>query len=162
MTRSDSHKTFDLSVSRVFDAPAALVFHAWTDPITLARWWGPPGTDAPACELDLKPGGKFCPARLDPQGNVSRYQAVFLEIVANERLVFTDAYVDSWVPSAKPFMTGIITMNDAGDTTDYTATARHWSEEDLKTHEEMGFHRHWNDTADRLMGLLAELKLEGR
>ena len=157
---TDHDGLFDLSVSRIFDVPAALIFHAWTDPVTLARWWGPAGPQVPQCELDLRLGGKFHPAKLDPEGNVLRYRAVFLEIVENERLVFSDAYIDAWVPSAKPFMTGIITMREVGRNTEYTATARHWSEEDLKTHEDMGFHEHWNETADRLTHVLAQLKRE--
>jgi uncharacterized protein YndB with AHSA1/START domain len=44
-------------ITRVFDAPRALVFKAWTDPKHVAQWWGPPGFTNPVCELDVRPGG---------------------------------------------------------------------------------------------------------
>ena len=52
----------------------------------------------------------------------------------------TDAYTRSWEPSAKPFMTLILTFEDlGGGKTRYTARARHWSEADREAHEKMGF-----------------------
>ena len=49
----------DLSVSRVFDAPRALVYRAFTDPEQLAAWWGPTGSERPLDQMDfdVRPGG---------------------------------------------------------------------------------------------------------
>ena len=49
--------------------------------------------------------------------------------------------------------TAIITFEDEGGKTRYTATVRHWSAEDKKTHEEMGFHPGWGQCADQLAAL---------
>lgn len=48
-----------LAISRVFDAPRALVFRAFTDPIHLASWWGPSGHTvcAEGMSFDIRPGG---------------------------------------------------------------------------------------------------------
>ncbi len=46
-----------LVITRVFDAPRALVFKAWTEPERLMRWWGPKGFTTPFCKVDLRPGG---------------------------------------------------------------------------------------------------------
>ena len=48
-----------LAVSRVFDAPRALVFRAFTNPDQLATWWGPSGNSLPRDEIefDVRPGG---------------------------------------------------------------------------------------------------------
>ncbi|MGA9597326.1 MAG: SRPBCC domain-containing protein [Acidimicrobiia bacterium] len=49
----------DLSITRVFDAPRALVYLAFTDPEQLAAWWGPTGSVRPLDEMhfDVRPGG---------------------------------------------------------------------------------------------------------
>jgi uncharacterized protein YndB with AHSA1/START domain len=49
----------DLSITRVFDAPRALVYRAFTDPEQLAAWWGPTGSVRPLDEMkfDVRPGG---------------------------------------------------------------------------------------------------------
>jgi len=77
--------------------------------------------------------------------------------VENEKLVFTDAYTAAWVPSGKPFFTGILTFEDEGGKTRYTARARHWTEADCKAHEDMGFHQGWGIATDQLAALAATL-----
>ena len=74
-------------------------------------------------------------------------------MVKNEKVVFTDAYTKAWEPSGKPFMTAIVTFEDEGGKTRYTARALHWTAEDAKTHEEMGFHEGWGLCADQLAAL---------
>ena len=44
-------------ITRVFDAPRALVWKAWTDPKHMAQWWGPHTFTNPVCEMDVRPGG---------------------------------------------------------------------------------------------------------
>jgi uncharacterized protein YndB with AHSA1/START domain len=48
-----------LAISRVFDAPRALVYRAFTDPDEVAAWWGPIGSERPRdlIEFDVRPGG---------------------------------------------------------------------------------------------------------
>ncbi len=55
----------EIIITRMFDAPRALVFKAWTDPRHVARWWGPKGVTNPVCELDVRPGGAI---RIDMRG----------------------------------------------------------------------------------------------
>ena len=47
------------TTERVFDAPLATVWKAWTDPTLLKQWWGPHNVSIPECEVDLQVGGKF-------------------------------------------------------------------------------------------------------
>nr|WP_242483008.1 SRPBCC domain-containing protein [Pseudomonas sp. TH10] len=81
---------------------------------------------------------------------------VFLEIVAPERLVFTDAFTPGWIPSGKPFMSAQVTLEEREGKTLYTARAMHWSEEDRQAHESMGFHDGWGQSLDRLVKLVTE------
>lgn len=53
------------------------------------------------------------------------------------------ADTSAWVPSGKPFFTCILTFEDEGGKTRYTARARHWNAEDCKAHETTGFHVGW-------------------
>jgi uncharacterized protein YndB with AHSA1/START domain len=86
----------------------------------------------------------------DPDGNDHPYHGVYLEVIPNRKLVFTDAYSTAWQPSEKPFMTVILTFEDEGGKTRYTARARHWTVEDRENHEKMGFHEGWGQCAAQL------------
>lgn len=49
----------EITITREYDAPRALVFKAWTDPEMVKQWWGPEGVFIPVCELDVRPGGSM-------------------------------------------------------------------------------------------------------
>ncbi len=83
-----------LVLTRVLDAPRALVFRAWTRPEHLVRWWGPKGFTAPSCQMDVRPGGAFRILMRSPEGTDHRVRGVYREIVEPERLVFTWAWED--------------------------------------------------------------------
>ena len=83
---------------------------------------------------------------------------IFLEIVPQERLVFTDAYSEGFFPRAESFMTGTVELSDTNDgKTRMIWSARHTSEETVKQHIEMGFEQGWNAAADQLDELAATL-----
>ncbi|KYF85249.1 SRPBCC family protein [Sorangium sp. So ce296] len=140
----------DLVLTRIIDAPREKVFKAWTDPELLKKWFAPQPFTTPFAELDVRPGGASLIVMRDPQGNEYPNKGVFLEVVENERLVFTDAYTRAWEPSEKPFMTVILTFEDQGGKTKYTARARHWTVADREAHEKMGFHEGWGQCAAQL------------
>jgi uncharacterized protein YndB with AHSA1/START domain len=85
----------ELVVTRVFDAPRELVFRAWTEPERVVRWWGPERFTMPYCDIDLRPGGTFLRCMRSPEGRDFWMTGVFREIVAPERLVFTDSFADA-------------------------------------------------------------------
>lgn len=147
----------DLAVSRLIDLPPEPLFRAWTDPLLLAQWWGPHGTTTSHCDIDLRPGGLFRTVMHLPDGTQHIYQGVYLEIVAPQRIVFTDAYGPGWVPAAHAFMTAITTFEAQGSATLYTAQARHWTVADRETHAKMGFHKGWTESLDRLVAVAARL-----
>lgn len=81
-----------LTLTRLFDAPPALVFKAWTGPEHVARWWGPKDFTVPSCEWDFRPGGRWRACMRSAEGAEYRSRGVFREIAAPERLVFTFAW----------------------------------------------------------------------
>jgi len=84
----------EVTITRVFDAPRALVFKAWTDPEHLSRWWGPRGFTVHVCEINFRVGGGWHIRMKSPQGAEDRQRGVFREIVESERIVFTYAFED--------------------------------------------------------------------
>jgi uncharacterized protein YndB with AHSA1/START domain len=82
--------TREFELTRVFDAPRPLVFKVWTDPRYVASWWGIDGATNPVCELDVRPGGAWRIDMRTATGVIYPNGGVFLEVVENERLVFSD------------------------------------------------------------------------
>jgi len=78
----------ELTLVRVYDAPRALVFKAFTDPAHLARWWGPHGFTTPICEFDARPGGTLRIHMRAPDGRVYVTQGEVREFVTPARLTF--------------------------------------------------------------------------
>jgi len=147
----------ELVLTRLIDAPREKLFRAWTEPELMKQWFCPRPWTTPVIETDVRPGGSSYILMRGPDGTEMPNRGVYLEVVKNERLVFTDAYTSAWVPSAKPFFTGIITFEDEGGKTRYTARARHWTREDRETHEKMGFHEGWGACADQLAELVKKI-----
>ena len=157
---SDNPESADreLVLKRIIDAPRELVFRAWTDPELLKQWFAPLPWTTPHAELDVRPGGASLVVMRSPEGQDFPNPGVYLEVAPNERLVFTDAYTRAWEPSEKPFMTGILTFEDVGGKTRYTARVCHWTAADREKHEQMGFHQGWGQCADQLAALVARMR----
>lgn len=145
----------ELVITRIINAPREKLFRAWTEAELLKRWFAPLPFTTPVAELDVRAGGSSRIVMRDADGNDYPNRGIYLEVVKNERLVFTDAYVEAWIPSEKPFMTGILTFEDVGGKTRYTARVLHWTVKDRDTHEQMGFHAGWNQCTDQLEKLVA-------
>lgn len=140
----------DLVITRLIDAPRERVYRAWTDKAELPQWWAPRPNTTPLVVMDVRPGGQFQTVMNGPEGEEYRTYGVYLEVVPNEKLAFTDAYLDAWTPSESPFMTVIVTFEDEGGKTRYTARVQHWSIEARNRHFEMGFFDGWGTCADQL------------
>ena len=82
------------SISRVFQAPRALVFKVHTDPVHLARWFGPAGTQVIKADMDLRPGGTYHYGLRTQDGAEMWGKQVYQEVVAPERLVFVQSFSD--------------------------------------------------------------------
>jgi uncharacterized protein YndB with AHSA1/START domain len=141
----------ELVLARILDAPRENVYRAWTEPELLKQWFAPKPWSTPHAELDVRAGGTDLIVMADPDGNEFPSSGVFLEVVPNEKLVFTDAYTKAWEPAEKPFMSVVLTFEDAGDNkTRYIARVSHWNAADREAHEKMGFHEGWGQCADQL------------
>lgn len=150
-----SQSSFELVLTRVIDVPPERLYLAWTS--RLPEWWGPHGTTTPFWEVDLRSGGVFRTIMRVPDGTEFPTRGIFLEVVPNERIVFTDAFDPGWHPRPDIFFTAITTFEPLpGGRTRYTARALHWTREACDRHEAMGFHQGWGESLDRLVSLVSE------
>lgn len=148
----------DLILTRDFDARPDKLYRAWTEPALLTQWFTPAPWTTPKAELDVRAGGSSVVTMRRPDGTEFPNCGVFLEVIPNRRLVFTDAYTSAWVPSEKPFMTVTLTFDDLGSgRTRYTARVSHWTVADREQHEQMGFHKGWPIATEQLATVVAKL-----
>lgn len=145
----------ELVLERMVKATPEQMWRAWTDPELMKQWFTPAPWKTVHVETDVRVGGASLIVMQGPDGNEFPNRGVYLEVVPHKKLVFTDAYVSAWEPSAKPFMTGILTFEAEGDATRYKARVLHWSEEDRLAHEKMGFHEGWGKATHQLEALFA-------
>lgn len=141
----------DLILERVVDVPRELVWAAWTKPEHIVHWFAPKPWTTTDCEIDLRPGGILSFTMRSPEGKDFPNIGCVLEVVPQERLVWTDALLPGYRPSAKPFFTAIIALEKQGKGTRYTATAIHRDEAGRKQHEEMDFYEGWGQCLDQLV-----------
>lgn len=78
-----------IHMTREFDAPAALVFKAFTDPALLPQWWGPEGMTTVVESMQVKKGGTWRYIQHDAEGNEYAFNGVYHDISAPNRLVYT-------------------------------------------------------------------------
>ena len=166
MNHSKPHQPdpkLDLVLERVVDVPRELVWKAWTQPEHLKKWFTPKPWETIDCEIDLRPGGIFRTTMRSPEGEEFPNLGCYLEVVENEKLVWTGALGPGYRPigdptSCGPFvMSAIILLEPHGNGTKYTAIAIHGDEDGCQKHAEMGFHEGWGTVADQLNELLKTL-----
>jgi uncharacterized protein YndB with AHSA1/START domain len=145
--------TREVVITRVIDAPRALVFKAWTDPGHLARWWGPEGFTNPVCEADPRVGGAWRIVMRAPDGTDFPCGGVYREIVEPERLVFTNIATDA---AGNPVLDGLTTVSFAehGGKTLLTLQTRATALVDFAAAYLAGMEAGWTQSLDRLAARL--------
>lgn len=147
----------DLLLEREVDVPVELVWAAWTIPEHITKWFTPAPWTTPECEIDLRPGGIFRTVMRSPDGDENHNIGCYLEVVENERLVFTSALGPAFRPVGEtpefPF-TAVISMEPSGGGgTRYAALAMHGDPGVAKRHSDLGFHEGWGAALDQLVAL---------
>jgi uncharacterized protein YndB with AHSA1/START domain len=152
-----------LVVTRVFDAPRDLVFKAWTEPEHLVHWWGPKGFTTPFCTVDLRVGGVFHYCMRSPEGFEVWGRGVYREIVAPERIVYTDAFADEQGNPVEPGRYGMSSGHPRETRVTVTFTD-HQGKTTVTLHHAMpgafpertGIEQGWTEMLDRLGAELAK------
>lgn len=142
----------ELVLARIVDATPEQLFKVWTTPERFPEWFCPKPWRAEVTKMDLTPGGASENVMFGPDGERFENKGVYLEIVPNKKIVFTDAFTAGWVPAEDGgMMTATLTFETQADgKTLYIARAGHPTVEKLKTHEQMGFHEGWGIVAEQM------------
>ena len=114
-------------IERTFEAAVDLIWQMWTDPDHFKEWYGPQGFSVPVAEMELRVGGKRLICMASPDGSMKMWTTgEYVEIVPNERLVYTESPADEngnlvspaamGMPEGYPAMTEVtVTLEDLPD-----------------------------------------------
>ncbi len=150
--RFTADPTLDLVLERDVDVPRPLVWKAWTTPEHVRAWFAPRPWSVSECVIDLRPGGVFRTVMRSPEGQTFPGDGCVLEVVPEERLVWTDALLPGFRPAQEPFFTAVIELFDSGGGgTRYVATAIHRDAAGRQRHADMGFVEGWGTALDQLV-----------
>lgn len=146
----------DIELVRETDVAPELVWQAWTTPELLTQWFTPKPYETPHCEIDLRPGGRFRTIIRSPEGDESDGTGCYLEVIPNERLVWTSALGPGFRPQSDPMpFTAIIELSRTSvGGTRYRAVAMHQSPQGRQQHADMGFVDGWGASFDQLVELM--------
>jgi uncharacterized protein YndB with AHSA1/START domain len=144
----------EITITRIFDAPRALVFKAWTDAKMLAQWWGPKGFTNPVCEIDARVGGALRIHMRAPDGSIYPMKGEIREIVPPERLAFTNIAMDE---TGNPIIEGFttVTFADEHGKTRLTLHTRGSAVVEKAVAYLQGMEMGWTMSIDKLQTLLA-------
>lgn len=162
-----------LVLTRVFDAPVAAVWNAWTTPEALARWWGPHGMTASAT-LDVRAGGTFSLTMHAADGADYPLTGEYLDVVENRHLVMEmhlDDHPASWhdylaeevtkaggaedVPPSLTVVTRVTFEAQGAAQTRLTVEQVYASEIDRDAFEALGSVDGWSQSFEKLDRILA-------
>ena len=154
----------DLSFTRVVNVPRALVWRAWTEPALLKPWFCPMPWKTIDCEIDLRPGGLFHTTMQSPEGLEFPNAGCYLEVVPQEKLVWTNALLPGYRPNQPAatcgsadvdfLFTAMVELADVAEGTRYTATVMHADEAGCQKHATMGFEAGWGAALDQLVAMI--------
>jgi uncharacterized protein YndB with AHSA1/START domain len=154
----------DLTFERIVDVPPELIWRAWTEPEHLMPWFCPVPWKTVECEIDLRPGGIFRSVMQSPEGQNFPNLGCYLEIVANEKLVWTNALLPGFRPATPNaeklgefFFTATIALTPHGSGTKYTATVRHGNEASCQQHAAMGYEAGWGKALEQLLAYVKNI-----
>jgi uncharacterized protein YndB with AHSA1/START domain/predicted enzyme related to lactoylglutathione lyase len=153
----------EIRITRVFAAPRALVFKAWTEPERMKAWFGPNGFTTPVCRIDLRPGGVSHICMRSPEGQDFWSRGVYREIVEPALIIATDTFADADGNVVEPTQYGmsaswpreaLITVTFVEQDGQTTFTLRHAVGVASASEAEM-CQQGWNESLDRLAAYLA-------
>ena len=144
----------DLVFERIFDAPRAQVWKAFTDPEIIPRWWGKHGTTTTVVEMDVRPGGKWRYVNRDPGRDDVTFYGEYLDVAPIERYEWTFMFdVEGIGPMGGP---ETYRFDDLGDRTKVTSVGHFDSVESIEGALSTGMVPGAIETWDRLAAFLAD------
>ncbi len=139
-------------ITREFDAPAHLVWRAWTTPELVKRWWSGKRGEVTLVEIDLRVGGSWRYVMIaSSAGFEVGFHGEYQEIVPNERMVSTEVFEglpDAGIPGGESLNT--LTLTEVDGRTTLTVLVQHRSKEDRDGHIDSGMEGGMQESMDAL------------
>jgi uncharacterized protein YndB with AHSA1/START domain len=143
----------EILITRQFDAPAALVFKAWTTPELVTRWWGFDTSEWLVCDIDLREGGSWRYVTREEEGYEVAFHGEYRTIEAPHRIVSTEVF--EGVPDAAAINT--IVFDERAGVTTLSINVVHDSQEHRDAHIASGMEAGMQISMNRLEDVVAEL-----
>jgi uncharacterized protein YndB with AHSA1/START domain len=143
----------EVVMTRVFDAPRALLWKAYTDPSLIQKWWGPRRYSTVVEKMDVRPGGVWRIVNRGVDGAEYWFNGVFSEVVKPERLVRTFEFEGA----PGHIMVETTTFDELEGKTNVTVTSLFKTKEDRDGMVASGMRDGATESMDRLAGLLKEM-----
>jgi uncharacterized protein YndB with AHSA1/START domain len=141
-------------ITREFDAPARLVYRAWTEPELVRRWWSGDRGEMTSAEIDLRVGGTWRYVMTANAGFEVAFHGEYREIVPAERVVSTEVF--EGMPDAEALDT--ITFTEAGGRTTVRLLVQHSSQEHRDAHINSGMEEGMQESLARLEQVARSLR----
>jgi uncharacterized protein YndB with AHSA1/START domain len=133
-------------ITRDFDAPAPLVYKAWTTPELIKRWWAGDHGEVTSAEVDLRVGGTWRYVMTANEGFEVAFHGEYRDIVTDERIVSTEVF--EGMPDAAALSTN--TFVDSAGRTTLTILVQHSSQEHRDVHINSGMEGGMQESMDHL------------
>jgi len=145
----------EVVITRVFDAPARLLFEAYSTPEQVMKWFGPTGWPLTLCEMDFREGGRYRFAMTGPNGKqTTTFSGEYLEIVPNRKIVYDDAFE---TPGAEKMIV-TVTFDEKGGKTTLTIHTLFASVAMKNKHVRGGYVQGVGSGLDQLADVVAEMR----
>jgi uncharacterized protein YndB with AHSA1/START domain len=149
----------EVIITRVYDAPARLLFEAWSKPEHVRKWFGPKGWPITLCEMDFRKGGRFRFAMTGSSGEQNTpFGGEYLEIVTNRKIVYDNAFEE---PDAEKMVVTVTFDEKAGKTT-LTIHTLFASVAMRNFHVGAGFEQGFGSGLDQLADVVAAMRAKDR
>jgi uncharacterized protein YndB with AHSA1/START domain len=140
-----------LHLKRVLPATPSVVFKACTEPMTLAKWWGPRGFTTPNIEIDLRVSGRYRFAMQPPDGALFHLLGEFREVDPPSRLAYTFLWEPPDPDDLETFV--VLSFRDVDGSTELTLSQGVFATEARRALHEQG----WSEGFERLREVVAAL-----
>ena len=154
----------EILITRQFDAPAALIFKAWTTPELVKRWWGFETSEWLVCEIDLRVGGSWRYVTRETQDGHSfevGFHGEYREIEAPRRIVSTEVFEGFPDPDGDAAALDTVVFDERDGVTTMTITVLHARQEHRDAHINSGMEGGMQISMNRLEDVVAELNRRG-